>query len=194
MKVLVITSNPKPIQFSVSLTVMSKFIEIFGEENKDVEFTYKDVSEYPHLSGNDLRGYRNPEGDVAKVAKEFASYDRYIFVSPMWNLSIPSGMKAYIDHLVIPEVTFTYADRNPKPVGLVKNKKALFITSSGGHFGVPPMNEWDHNVMFMKHILDHIGIEDFTPLYIPIAHRGGTQAQERVEQEMGRISEIAKSW
>jgi|LGOV01.1.fsa_nt_gb FMN-dependent NADH-azoreductase len=194
MKILVITANPKPVQFSVSLTTMSRFIEIFKDNNQEVEFIYRDVSDYPHLSGNDLRDYRNPDGKVAEVAKEFASYDRYIFVSPMWNLSIPSGMKAYIDHLVIPEVTFTYVDRNPKPLGLIKNKKALFITSSGGHFGVAPMNEWDHNVLFMKHILDHMGIEDFTPLYIPIAHRGGVQTQERVQQEMETIKEVAKSW
>ncbi len=112
----------------------------------------------------------------------------------MWNLSVPSGMKAYIDHLVIPQVTFTYEKRNPKPVGLIKNKKALFITTSGGHFGVAPMNEWDHNVLYMKHILEHIGIDDYTPLYVPLAHRGGLPAQERVEQEMKTIEEIAKKW
>jgi len=194
MKVLVITANPKPEQVSVSMTVMSEFIEIFKKEQKDAIFEYRDVSNYPHLSGNDLRDYQNPNGKVAEIAKEFATYDRYIFVSPMWNLSVPSGMKAYIDHLVIPQVTFTYENREPKPVGLVKNKKALFITTSGGHFGVAPMNEWDHNVLYMKHILEHIGIEDYTPLYIPLAHRGGLSAQERVQQEMGTIKEIATRW
>jgi len=141
-----------------------------------------------------LRDYQNPNGKVAKIAKEFATYDRYIFVSPMWNLSVPSGMKAYIDHLVIPQVTFTYENREPKPVGLVKNKKALFITTSGGHFGLAPMNEWDHNVLYMKHILEHIGIEDYTPLYIPLAHRGGLSAKERVQQEMETIKEVAMRW
>ena len=194
MKVLVITANPKPEQVSVSKTVMSVFIDVFKQNNENVEFEYRDVSNYPHLSGNDLRDYQNPNGKVAEIAKEFASYDRYIFVSPMWNLSVPSGMKAYIDHLVIPQVTFTYENREPKPVGLIKNKKALFITTSGGHFGVAPMNEWDHNVLYMKHILDHIGIEDFTPLYIPLAHRGGLPAQERVQQEIETIKEIAKKW
>ena len=194
MKVLVITANPKPEQYSVSKTVMIKFIEAFKAENKEAEFQYRDVANYPHLSGNDLRDYQNPDGEVAEIAKEFASYDRYIFVSPMWNLSVPSGMKAYIDHLVIPQVTFTYENREPKPVGLIKGKKALFITTSGGHFGIAPMNEWDHNVLYMKHILDHIGIEDFTPLYIPLAHRGGANAQDRVNQEMETITSIAKKW
>ena len=194
MKVLVITANPKPEQVSVSKTTMSVFIDIFKQNNEKAIFEYRDVSNYPHLSGNDLRDYQNPNGKIAEIAKEFASYDRYIFVSPMWNLSVPSGMKAYIDHLVIPQVTFTYENREAKPVGLIKNKKALFITTSGGHFGVAPMNEWDHNVLYMKHILDHIGIEDFTPLYIPLAHRGGLPAKERVQQEIETITNIAEKW
>jgi len=194
MRVLVITANPKPEQYSVSMTVLKKFIEIFKQKNKNVKLEYRDVSNYPHLSGEDLRDYQNPNGKVAEIAKEFANYDRYIFVSPMWNLSIPSGMKAYIDHLVIPQVTFTYKNREPKPVGLIKNKKALFITTSGGHFGIAPMKEWDHNVLYMKNILEHIGITDYTPLYIPLAHRGGLSAQERVEQEIESINKIASIW
>jgi len=194
MKILVITANPKPAQASVSMTVMSKFIEYFKTKHNNAEIKYRDVSNYPHLNGNDLRDYQNPNGRIAEIAKEFTTYDRYIFVSPMWNLSVPSGMKAYIDHLVIPQVTFTYQNREPKPVGLIIGKKALFITTSGGHFGIEPMNEWDHNVLFMKHILDHIGIEDFTPLYIPLAHRGGVPPKERVNQEIERIKKMASEW
>jgi len=194
MKVLVITANPKPEQGSVTKTALSKFMEIFIVENPTAVITTRDVSNYDHLSGQELRDYRNPEGSVALVAKEFGTYDRYIFVAPMWNLSVPSGLKAYIDHLVIPDVTFTYEGRNPKPIGLLKNKKALYITASGGHFGVEPMDAWDHNIKYMEHILDHMGIEDFSSVYIPLAHRGGAKPDERIMQEMEQISAVAKEW
>ncbi len=69
MKILVVTANPKPKQISVSMTIMSKFIELFEQENKNAVFEYRDVSNYPHLSGNDLRDYQNPNGKVAEIAK-----------------------------------------------------------------------------------------------------------------------------
>lgn len=194
MKLLVVKANPKPEQASVTQLALKKFLSTFQQTHPEAEITTRDVTNYPHLSAELLRDYRNPNGEVAQIAKEFGQYDRYIFVSPMWNLTIPSGLKAYIDHLIIPDVTFTYEQGNPKPVGLLKDKKALFITASGGHFGVPPMIEWDHNVTYMKHILAHIGIEEYTPLYTPIAHRGGISPQERINQEVGIISKCAVSW
>ena len=194
MKLLIIVANPKPTPASVTKIALQAFMETFTPLHEKLDMTTLDVADYQHLSGELLRDYRNPNGKVAAIAKTFADYDRYIFVAPMWNLSIPSGMKAYIDHLVIPEVTFTYEQGNPFPVGLLKNKKALFITASGGHFGVPPMNQWEHNCTFMQHILEHIGISDFTPLYIPIAHRGGLSPSERVAQESEVIAACANNW
>ena len=56
------------------------------------------------------------------------------------------------------------------------------------------MNEWDLNILYMKHILEHIGITDYTPIYIPIAHRGCVDPVERVIAEYETIDKIARSW
>lgn len=194
MRVLIIKSNPKPSKYSITLSALEYFLEQFKSSNTDVVIDEIDVSAYKHLCSESLRDYRNPDGNIAKIAKEFASYDRYIFASPMWNLSIPSGLKAYIDHLVIPGVTFKQERGNPKPVGLLEGKKVVFITSSGGDFASFPMDEWEHNVNYMKHIMEHIGITDFNYHYIPMAHRRGMSPKERLEEELDGLKQLAMKW
>jgi len=194
MKVLVVTSNPKPQNYSVTLSASNVFLEGFKEKYPNATIEVKDVSNYEHLNSSKLRSYRDSEGEVAQVAKDFSTFDRYIFVAPMWNLSIPSGMKAYIDHLIIPGVTFKQERGNPKPIGLLVKKKALFITASGGNFKELPMSEWDHNITYMKHIFSHIGVDDYTSYYIEMAHRRGASASERVAQEKEKLLKLAKEW
>jgi len=52
----------------------------------------------------------------------------------MYNLGIPSTLKAYIDYVVRSGVTFGYDPVEKKPKGLVNGKKVVIISSSGGTY------------------------------------------------------------
>ncbi len=78
---------------------------------------------------------QTPESKAAiavsdQLVDEFLAADRYIFGVPMYNFNIPSTFKAYIDQIVRAGKTFAVGPNGYE--GLVKNKKALFIVSSGG--------------------------------------------------------------
>lgn len=66
----------------------------------------------------------------------FMHADRYVFVTPMWNFSYPSVVKAYLDNLAIADKTFKYTENGP--VGLLEGKKALHIQATGGVYSEGP--------------------------------------------------------
>lgn len=57
----------------------------------------------------------------SEILEEFLSADKYVFVSPMWNLSFPPVLKAYIDAISIAGKTFKYTAEGPQ--GLLTDKK-----------------------------------------------------------------------
>ena len=80
---------------------------------------------------------QTPESKAAiavsdQLVEEFLSADRYVFGVPMYNFNVPSTFKAYIDQIVRAGKTFAVGPNGYE--GLVKDKKALFITASGGAY------------------------------------------------------------
>jgi FMN-dependent NADH-azoreductase len=76
----------------------------------------------------------------------------------MWNLGIPSALRAWIDLVVRPGRTFQYFDSGV--LGLAKNKKAILVLASGGIFTEGPWHSWDFVEPYLRQILAFIGIVD----------------------------------
>ncbi len=65
------------------------------------------------------------------LAKEFAAADKIVIASPLWDLSFPSLLKIYLEHINAIGVTFAY-QADGKPYGLCKAQKLYYITTAGG--------------------------------------------------------------
>ena len=65
------------------------------------------------------------------LAKEFASADQIVIAAPLWDLSFPSLLKLYIEHINALGVTFGY-QADGKPYGLCKAQKLYYVTTAGG--------------------------------------------------------------
>ncbi|MBC7104390.1 MAG: NAD(P)H-dependent oxidoreductase, partial [Firmicutes bacterium] len=94
---------------------------------------------------------------IDALTEEFLGADKYVFVTPMWNLSVPPMMKAYLDTIVVAGKTFYYTDQGP--VGLVKGKKALHIHARGGYYSRPPMAEMEFADRYIRALLSFLGID-----------------------------------
>jgi FMN-dependent NADH-azoreductase len=75
-------------------------------------------------------------GRLSELCEQFISADKYIFVSPLWNFSFPSVLKAYIDSVSVAGKAFKYTEKGP--VGLLTDKKALHIQARGGIYSEGP--------------------------------------------------------
>jgi FMN-dependent NADH-azoreductase len=91
------------------------------------------------------------------LISELTDTDTLVIGLPIYNFSVPAAFKAWIDQVARAKVTFRYGENGPE--GLLENKKAYVIISSGGtQLG----SEVDFVSDYIHHVLGFIGIKDVT--------------------------------
>ena len=88
---------------------------------------------------------------------ELKAADVLVIATPIYNFHVPAALKAWVDLVARARETFRYTETGP--VGLLKNKKAYIIVTSGG---TALQSEYDFVTAWLTHILSFIGIEDVT--------------------------------
>ncbi len=102
--------------------------------------------------------------DLAKggaYLEELFAADTIVIGAPMYNFSIPSQLKAWIDRVVVAGKTFRYGANGAE--GLLKNKN-VFIASSRGNVYTPgsPAAALEHHESYLTGVLSFIGLTDVT--------------------------------
>ena len=72
--------------------------------------------------------WSDPEFDLAR---QFARADRIVVAAPFWDLSFPSALKQYFEHICVLGVTFHYT-ADDMPEGLCRAKALYYVTTAGG--------------------------------------------------------------
>lgn len=83
--------------------------------------------------------------------------DILVIATPIYNFHVPAALKAWVDLIARARETFRYTETGP--VGLLKDKKAYIVITSGG---TALQSEHDFVTAWLTHILSFIGIEDVT--------------------------------
>ena len=135
-KLLYITAHPLDELGSNSMAAGKTFVDSYKENHPSDEVKHIDLfnEDIPMIDKDVLTGWgklRNGDeltSDVttkvnrlSEILDEFLEADKYVFVSPMWNLSFPPVLKAYIDAISIAGKTFKYTAEGPQ--GLLTDKK-----------------------------------------------------------------------
>jgi FMN-dependent NADH-azoreductase len=205
--VLYITAHPLDPQESFSLAVGEEFIEAYHKANPTDKVVRLDLykENIPQFDADVLRGWEKlrsgssfdqlSEAEQSKVARldaivdQYVVADKYVYVSPMWNFSIPPVLKAYTDATSIPGKTFKYTHNGP--VGLLSGKKALHIQASGSVYSEGPLAEIEMGYSYLKKILQFYGIQSMEAIFAE-----GTASSERApaikEQAIAHAREVAK--
>ena len=97
-----------------------------------------------------------------KLTAEFQSADTLIVATPIHNYTVPIPLKAWIDHVARPGVTFTYEDGKRR--GLARARSAVFLLSSGGIYTSGPQAPEDFLAPYLRHMMVFFGIPDVTVL------------------------------
>jgi FMN-dependent NADH-azoreductase len=92
------------------------------------------------------------------LIEEFLAADALIIGAPLYNFTIPSGLKAWIDRVVVAGKTFNYSSEGP--VGLAGVKKVVIVATSGGQYADSPV-DFAH-VEHLKTVLNFLGVKDVT--------------------------------
>jgi len=131
--------------------------------------------------------------DLAKggaFLEEIFASDIIVIGAPMYNFSIPSQLKAWIDRVVIAGKSFRYGANGPE--GLVKNKK-VFIASSRGGVYVPdsPAAALEHHESYLTGVLAFIGMTDVTIIRAEGLAIGAEVRERAISKAREHIAAIA---
>lgn len=74
------------------------------------------------------------DDDLFSMAKQMSQADTMVIAAPYWDLSFPSKLKVYLEHLCAQGVTFRYSEQGI-PTSLCRGKRLYYVTTSGGYVG-----------------------------------------------------------
>ncbi|MEC0248987.1 FMN-dependent NADH-azoreductase [Paenibacillus chitinolyticus] len=203
-KLLYITANPRGVDRSFGLQVGEHFLEAASKENPDLQVERVDVYEehIPLIDADVLNGWDKLRAGEAlneteaaalnrmnEVLEQFLSADGYVFVTPMWNLSYPPMLKAYIDNIAIAGKTFRYTANGPE--GLMTGKKVVHIQARGGIYSEGPAADFEFTDKYLRGIMAFIGITDYEHVYVEGIAAYPDKAEELVQGAKTRAAEAA---
>jgi FMN-dependent NADH-azoreductase len=140
MKLLHIDSSALGAQ-SASRELTAAIVAEWRRRVADLEVNYRDLdaAPLPHLSGRSLARSDPTESAAADAAlAEFLAADVVVIGAPMYNFSIPSTLKAWIDRISVAGVTFRYGADGPE--GLAGGKRIIVASTRGGAHGNGPLD------------------------------------------------------
>jgi FMN-dependent NADH-azoreductase len=204
-KVLVITASPRG-ERSVSRALSTLFAQLWAQNHPQDTVLLRDLGHHPvpHVTEPWVAGSfapadaQTPESKAAiavsdQLIEEFLGCDRFIFGVPMYNFNIPSTFKAYIDQIVRAGKTFAVGPNGYE--GLVKDKKALFITSSGGAYPPgTPAGAANFQEPYLRTIFGFIGVSDVKFVTADNLNKGDAAAKLSREKAETALRELATSW
>lgn len=95
-----------------------------------------------------------------ELIAELKAADILIIGAPMYCFTIPTQLKSWFDFIARAEHTYIHTESGPK--GLIRNKKAIVITSRGG---IHLDSDRDHVTSYINTVLNFIGIDDIDFVY-----------------------------
>jgi NAD(P)H dehydrogenase (quinone) len=131
MKVLVVYAHPHPESFNHA--VLEKFVQGLQAKGHEVEILDLYAADFnPLLSAADLASLQAgaTPADIQSQQAKVAQAEGLAFIFPIWWSSMPAVLKGWIDRVF--SLGFAYAFTEEGPLGLLKHKKALLITTAGG--------------------------------------------------------------
>jgi FMN-dependent NADH-azoreductase len=158
---------------SISRQLSAEFLGKWKAAEPGAKIVERDLaaSPLPHLTEETLGAFFTPAEKRApeqvraaqlsdQLIAELAAADVILIGAPMYNFSVSSGLKAWIDHVARAGLTFKYTESGP--VGLLQGKKVYVFTSRGGVYSEGPAKSMDFHETYLRGVLGFIGLTDVT--------------------------------
>lgn len=155
---------------SVSRLVTAAAVARLSDANPGLTVTYRDVATTPftHLSGAHLAAAQGAPLDPATALDvaagtaaldEFLAADIVVIGAPMYNFSIPSQLKAWIDRITVAGKTFKYSAAGFE--GLAGGKRVIIAVTRGNFYGAgAPAAAYEHVETYLRSVFAFIGLTD----------------------------------
>jgi FMN-dependent NADH-azoreductase len=145
---------------SVTRELSAAIVARWADKHPQLQVEYRDLDAepLPHLTGRSLAGGDADETAQSALAmSQFLDADVLVIGAPMYNFTIPSTLKAWIDRIAVAGKTFRYTEQGPQ--GLAGGKTLIIASGRGGvHSGLPS----DFQEAYLRQVFGFLGITDLT--------------------------------
>ncbi|MGO2055979.1 FMN-dependent NADH-azoreductase [Halomonas sp. H2] len=197
-RALVITSSILA-ENGQSNALANRFIEQVNARN-DIAVTQRDVvkNALPHLDISELGAWqvataeRTAEQQALaarseELLAELRANEVLVIAVPMYNLGIPSQLKAWFDRVLRAGETFRYTENGPQ--GLVEGKRAIILAARGGQYAG---TEFDSQTPHLKAMLGLMGIKDVDVVYAEGLNLGEQQREAAIKEAFQAIDQLVE--
>lgn len=200
---LIIKAHPLNKEHSRSIQTLETFVESYQKQHP--EDSIEEVNVYtdfiPEIDSDILLAWKSLQGGeitfnelstdqknkltrFEELTEQFLSADKLVIANPLWNLNLPTRLKAWIDTICVAGKTFKYTATGPQ--ALTSGKKALHIQSNGGFY-----NGQDFSAQYIKSILNFVGVDQVDQLFIEGIDHHPEQAEELMTQAYEKAKKLA---
>ncbi|HUL46501.1 MAG TPA: NAD(P)H-dependent oxidoreductase [Steroidobacteraceae bacterium] len=160
-------------------------VERLKSEHPDAEVTYLDLAQddLPHLTQSALA--RSDASEAARNARaldDFLAADVLVIGAPIYNFSIPSQLKAWIDRIAVAGKTFRYTANGPE--GLAGGKQVIVAMARGGLVGPDSRTEFGES--YLRFLFSFLGIRN-----LRIVHAQGLAISPQHREESLKAAHAA---
>jgi FMN-dependent NADH-azoreductase len=185
-----------------------EFVEQWKQAHPADTITYRDIGRnpIPHVDEPWIAAAFSPSEQHTpqlqealrlsdQLVDEFLAADIYVIGVPMYNFSVPSGFKAYIDQIVRIGRTVAYEPNDSADVykPLVLGKK-MFIIEARGDSGFEPGGRYEkmnYHDPYLVTVFGFMGITDITFIHVEKEAYGGQKLAESIANARAKITQLA---
>ncbi|HEY8011604.1 MAG TPA: FMN-dependent NADH-azoreductase [Rudaea sp.] len=157
---------------SASRELSATVVKTWQQRHPGGGVVYRDLAREPlaHFSAEVLGARMNPDAQLSaeqrhdvdagnRALDEFLAADVIVIGTPMYNFSVPSQLKAWIDRILVAGTTFKYSANGVE--GLAKGKKVIVVSARGGFYSAEsPMASFDFQESYLRKVFAFAGISD----------------------------------
>lgn len=208
MRLMHVDASPKAT-LSNSKMLSAYFVEQLKQQLTGLEIDYLDLSVNtpPHVSGEFAKATYTPADQRSHAMKKNLAYsdqlcarvmmsDLLVFAMPMYNFSMPSSFKAFIDNLVRTNLTYTF-NADGSTSGMLTRQKVIFITSRGADLrpGLSPWSHMDALTPALKAPFAFMGVE--APWFVdaqPLQFSDQSAREAALNRAYADLNTVASTW
>lgn len=180
---------------SVSTQIAESLVEQLIQQHPGSKVSRIDLAEdaLPHLDADEFNSWTTPVDErddrqkvlaarSDKLIDQLLSHDTLVLAVPMYNLGIPSTLKAWIDRVSRAGKTFRYTSQGP--AGLVNGVQAYLVFARGGMYRDTPL---DTQTTYLKSVLGLMGIEDVETIFAEGLNMGRDTRNKSITGAMAQV-------
>jgi len=175
---------------SVSRQLSAAVVARFTGQIDGLQVDYRDLdaNPVPHLRSSSLAKTDAAEAtDAEQVMQQFLEADIVVIGAPMYNFSVTSSLKAWLDRVIVAGRTFRYGANGPE--GLAGGKRVVIASSRGGIYSQGPAAAMDFQETYLRTVLGFIGITDVDFVFAEgiaygpeVATKAASDAKDAIKQ------------